>query len=128
MLKDFRKSGKLEVILKMEKPQFFDEEFLDGDHIGTMLKENLEKLDSKSMGVKVKQTRFRILLSEFDEIRQRIQTILKRLEAAEGDEEIEITVDSLRDKDLITVEQWEKLKDDDNAYHPEKIVEILKIE
>ena len=135
LLKDFKKSGNLEVVLKMETllPKFFAEEYLDNTrynssfHIGTMLRAYLEKLNNTSMESKIKHTRFRILLSDFDEIRRRIQTIHTQLDEADDDEELSQAVDYLRTKDLISFQQWQKLKDEDNAHYPEKIVEILTL-
>ena len=109
LLKDFKKSGNLEVVLKMETllPNFFAEEYLDNTkydssmHIGTMLRGYLEKLNNTSMKSKIKHVRFRILLSDFDEIRRRIETIHTQLDEADGDEELSQTVDYLRNKDLI---------------------------
>ena len=96
-------------------------------HIGTMLRAYLEKLNDTSMESKIKHTRFRILLSDFDEIRRRIQTIHTQLDEADGDEELSRAVDYLRNKDLISFQQWQELKDEDNAHYPEKIVEILTL-
>ena len=135
LLKDFKKSGNLEVVLKMETllPKFFAEEYLDNTrynssfHIGTMLRAYLEKLNNTSMESKIKHTRFRILLEDFDEIRRRIQTIHTQLDEADDDEELSQAVDYLRTKDLISFQQWQKLKDEDNAHYLEKIVEILTL-
>ena len=45
----------------------------------------------------------------------------------DGDEELSQAVYYLRNKDLISFQQWQKLKDEDNAHYPEKIVEILTL-
>ena len=65
------------------------EEFLDGEAILTKIDELRRKLDSSA---KSKQQRHHILLNDINQSHHRVQTILKCLAGAEGEEHLSFTL------------------------------------
>ena len=104
--------------------KFLVDEYLDGELILPQILDIIKELEFSPIE-KSKRYRLEMLLNDIDKNRYRVKSILTRLDNAKDEEEdIDNTLKRLAQEELISTEQYEKLKD--MTFEIPSIVDIIK--
>ena len=105
------------------------EEFIEKEPIRTKIDEVRRKLEG-SPTLKSKQHRLNILLDDIAQNRYRVQTILKRLAEAEGEEQLSFILKQLTREELFSEEQHlelAKVLQNDDFYSSRIVIKNTKV-
>ena len=130
LITDFKDVADKEFIVPIHRieelvDKFLVDEYLDGELILPQILNISKELELSAL-TKSKRYRLEMLLNDIDKNRYRVKSILTQLDNAQDEEDIDNTLKRLAQEDLISTEQYEKLKENDAAFELPSIVAIIK--